>query len=146
MAAVAKFHYQFCDNETGIAYEATLSKRVTERVYPTPLGNGDIDAAEQRHCQCFDNVINTLLKNKERDPGLRFCIGLQQDTIEEGKVVEHCWLQKGDEYYDSSSEINNSRYYLYCSLTLEELLCVMRGADIDYPPNIMTLLHLRNSN
>jgi hypothetical protein len=146
MAALAFFNYQFCGNATGIAYEAKLSHRMTEEVFPTPLESSEIDAAEQIPLHCFDNAINTLLKNKVTDPDLRMCIGLQQDTIQEEKVVEHCWLQKGEVHYDSSPELNNSRYFLFCSLTLAELFSIMHGADIDHPPNIMTLLHLRNAN
>jgi len=143
MAATACFTYQFCDNASGVPYETKIPMMLVEDVHPSSLGDSDIDAAEQIPLHCFDNVINTLIKNKDSDPTLRFCIGLQQDTVEEEKVVEHCWIQKGDAYYDSSSELNNSRYFLFCSLSLAEIFEIMHCIDIDHVPNITTLRELR---
>ncbi|MBD80339.1 MAG: hypothetical protein CL840_15595 [Crocinitomicaceae bacterium] len=144
MAANNQFTYQFCDNQNRKAYQSMLAKELTVEVTPQDLADSGIDAAEQVPLQCFDNVIETLVKNHGTTPGLRFCLGLQQDTVEIEKVVEHCWLERDGEYFDSSPELKNSRYFLFCSLALEELLGIMVGYELDHPPNISKLLELRN--
>lgn len=144
MAANDSFTYQFCDNQNRKAYQTRLAKELTIEVTPKDLAGSGIDAAEQVPLQCFDNVIETLVKNHGITSGLRFCLGLQQDTIEVEKVVEHCWLGRDGEYFDSSPELKNSRYFLFCSLSLEELLGIMEGFGLDHPPNITTLLELRS--
>ena len=134
MAANNQFTYQFCDNQNRKAYQSMLAKELTVEVTPQDLADSGIDAVEQV----------TLVKNHGTAPGLRFCLGLQQDTVEIEKVVEHCWLERDGEYFDSSPELKNSRYFLFCSLALEELLGIMVGYELDHPPNISKLLELRN--
>ena len=136
--------YQYCDNQTGSAFEKAIPLSVLAEVKVEPLDESGIDYAEQVPLRCYDNVINTLLKNPESEPELRLCLGLQQDVSETEKVVEHCWIERLGEFYDSSAEIANSKYYLFCSLSLSELLVIMEERDIEFIPNIETLRSFRN--
>lgn len=137
--------YQYCDNQTEAFFEETIPLSILSEVQVEPLDKSRIDFAEQVPLRCYDNVVNTLLKNTDSAPELRLCLGLQQDTNETDKVVEHCWIEKEGGYFDSSEELNNSRYYLFCSLSLQELLQIMESYDLEFIPNISTLLTLRNA-
>lgn len=58
------------------------------------------------------------------------------------KIVEHVWLDGGGEHFDSSSEIDNSAYWLFASLTMVDLTVIMHRHKLKALPNIVTLIDI----
>ncbi len=143
--AISHITFQYNDNQTKTSYEATVLKSLfCEQVEINDLQHSKIDIPEQKSCQCFDNVLRTMLRNSDSSKTLKLCLGLQQDLNDNAQIVEHCWLEVDGQQYDSSDERKNSRYFLFCSLTLGEIGSIMGSFDLEYTPNIVTLMALQN--
>ncbi|MEI8659400.1 hypothetical protein [Vibrio sp. Hal054] len=130
--------FQFTSNLNALAFQAAITPEKLTHVCAVPLSESGLRIPKQVPLQCYDNALRVLMVNPHATD-LRLCLGLQQSISEPMKIVEHCWIEFNGKWFDSSSELLDSRYMKYCSLTLHEVTTICRKYHWDYLPNIITI-------
>jgi hypothetical protein len=137
--------YAFISNLTGefnikhLAMDAL--EKVSVRTFPDKL---NFILPEQVDLECYNNAYNTLVSNPAIKE-LRFCIGLQQLNHKPECIVEHCWISYKGKHFDSAKETENASYFLFKSLSLLEFANFTVFSNINYIPNIETLIQYRDA-
>ena len=99
------FTFQFVLKQLNAPVMTSLPVNLFTPITVIDVEQSSFDTAKYQANKCYDNVVNTLLKNINEEPELKLCIGLHQIIDKPEQIVEHCWFEYDGVYFDFISEI-----------------------------------------
>ena len=133
------FTFQFVLKQLNAPVMTSLPVNLFTPITVIDVEQSSFDTAKYQANKCYDNVVNTLLKNINEEPELKLCIGLHQIIDKPEQIVEHCWFEYDRVYFDFLSELPKGRYLKYQSLNLLDLYSSMEEMRCKSVPNIIEL-------
>lgn len=133
------FTFQFVLKQLNAPVMTSLPVNLFTPITVIDVEQSTFDTAKYQANKCYDNVVNTLLKNINEEPELKLCIGLHQIIDKPEQIVEHCWFEYDGVYFDFLSELPKGKYFKYLSLNLLDLYSSMEEMHCKSVPNIIEL-------
>lgn len=133
------FTFQFVLKQLNAPVMTSLLVNLFTPITVIDVEQSSFDTAKYQANKCYDNVVNTLLKNINEEPELKLCIGLHQIIDKPEQIVEHCWFEYDGVYFDFISELPKGKYFKYQSLNLLDLYSTMEEMHCKSVPNIIEL-------
>lgn len=133
------FTFQFVLKQLNAPVMTSLPVNLFTPITVIDVEQSSFDTAKYQANKCYDNVVNTLLKNINEEPELKLCIGLHQIIDKPEQIVEHCWFEYDGVYFDFLSELPKGKYFKYQSLNLLDLYSSMEEMHCKSVPNIIEL-------